>query len=97
MSVEVPDCDAPDGGVYMGPGGTFICRCIICPRCGHHTGNNTQGHFWTWCKVVKNLGQVAVPHFCCPDDCELAEAVNSPPVATADLQQLLTKMQEDAA
>jgi len=44
------------------------CRCLVCARCGHHTGNNNQGHFWSWCKVTRSTGNF---HFCCPGDCEL--------------------------
>ena len=46
-------CDAPDGGgAYMTGDGTIRCRCIGCPRCGHHTGNSNQGHYWAVCKVL---------------------------------------------
>lgn len=46
-------CDA-DGAasVYMGPDGSVVCRCVVCPRCGHHTGNSHQGHYWRACKVL---------------------------------------------
>lgn len=69
--MPVPDraegCDAPRPSVYWHDG-EWICRCLICARCGHHTGNATQGHHWGHCKVT---GTVREPHFCCPDDCEL--------------------------
>ncbi len=46
------ECDAAQFGgspsVYID--GT--CRCIVCPRCGHHTGNSHQGHYWRTCKVL---------------------------------------------
>jgi hypothetical protein len=67
------ECDAPDGGRYYGPGGTIVCRCIVCSRCGHHTGNSNQGHYWAYCKVTKSKRDF---HLCCPDDCQL-EAVSS--------------------
>lgn len=44
------------------------CRCLVCSRCGHHTGNSHQGHYWSYCKVTKKVERF---HFCCPDDCEL--------------------------
>lgn len=44
------------------------CRCIVCSRCGRHTGNSTQGHYWAWCSVTKTMRD---HHLCCPDDCEL--------------------------
>lgn len=60
-------CDAP--GASVAPDGR--CRCVVCPRCGHHTGNSHQGHHWGFCKVT---GTVREPHLCCPDDCELEAA-----------------------
>jgi hypothetical protein len=48
----------------------YRCRCIVCARCGHHTGNANQGHYWAWCKVEQRMRDF---HFCCPDDCELPE------------------------
>lgn len=51
----------------------YRCRCLVCARCGHHTGNNTQGHWWSWCKV---RGTLRGHHFCCPGDCELENASN---------------------
>lgn len=47
------ECDAPDGGsVYMMPDGNFACRCVVCPRCHHHTGNSHQGHYWAFCSAL---------------------------------------------
>lgn len=67
----VENCDAgPGAGVYMDRDGKMICRCIICGRCNHHTGNANQGHYWGFCKVT---GTIRDFHFCCPDDCELEE------------------------
>jgi hypothetical protein len=67
-----PGCDAPeprplyldriDDGVPV-----YRCRCIVCDRCGKHTGNSTQGHYWGWCK---KRGAAYAHHFCCPGDCE---------------------------
>lgn len=66
-------CDVATATIY--PVGTdddgkpiYGCRCIICARCGRHTGNSNQGHYWTWCSTTKSM---RVPHFCCPDDCAL--------------------------
>lgn len=44
------------------------CRHLTCGRCGQHTDNNTQGHYWSWCKITKSVREF---HFCCPGDCEL--------------------------
>jgi ribosomal protein L32 len=44
------------------------CQCTVCPRCGHHTGNAHQGHYWSLCQVT---GTERRPHFCCPDNCEI--------------------------
>lgn len=44
------------------------CRCLICARCGHHTGNATQGHLWRLCEVTRTVREF---HQCCPGDCEL--------------------------
>lgn len=45
------------------------CRCIVCSRCGRHTGNAHQGHYWAHCKVTKTRREF---HLCCPDgNCEL--------------------------
>ena len=55
----------------IGPDGAaeFVCRCFVCARCGQHTGNSTQGHTWSLCRVD---GVNKEFHFCCPGDCELA-------------------------
>lgn len=57
------DCDAPNAGYADGH-----CRCIVCARCGRHTGNGNQGHYWAHCKVTRTVREF---HFCCPGDCEL--------------------------
>lgn len=57
-------CDAPNSPMYI----DGDCRCLVCSRCGHHTGNNTQGHYWALCKVTKTVRDF---HFCCPGDCAL--------------------------
>jgi len=31
---------------------TGQCRCLVCARCGHHTGNAHQGHWWKACDVL---------------------------------------------
>jgi hypothetical protein len=46
------------------------CRYGFCGRCGGHLDNNNQGHYWKLCKIT---GASTDFHFCCPDDCELAE------------------------
>lgn len=64
-------CDAGAGASILHlPDGSTACRCIVCPRCGHHTGNSHQGHHWGMCKVTRT---VRVPHFCCGNGfgCEL--------------------------
>jgi hypothetical protein len=64
-------CDAPRGASYLNVlTGESFCRCIVCSRCGHHTGNSNQGHYWGVCKVAKTKREL---HFCCPDNCELEE------------------------
>jgi len=45
-------CDAEAATVLHLPDGTTVCRCVVCPRCGHHTGNSHQGHYWAFCKVL---------------------------------------------
>jgi hypothetical protein len=46
-------CDAgPGASAYLAEDGAVVCRCIVCPRCGHHTGNSHQGHYWQSCKVL---------------------------------------------
>jgi hypothetical protein len=68
-----PGCDAHEfGGFPSVLNGR--CRCLVCGRCGHHTGDSNQGHYWSWCKVTKSLREM---HFCCPDTefgCELEAA-----------------------
>ena len=63
-------CDADAPSVYQMPDGTVACRCVVCPRCGQHTGNAHQGHYWGWCKVT---GTIRAGHFCCGNEfgCEL--------------------------
>lgn len=39
-----------------------------CGRCHKPTGNNSQGHYWAFCKVTRTIRE---HHFCCPDDCAL--------------------------
>ena len=51
--------------------GQLFCRCLICSRCRQHTGNTTQGHYWSFCRVTRDLREF---HQCCPDDCELEAA-----------------------
>lgn len=58
------DCDYP--GVPSVVDGK--CRCLVCGRCKHHTGNSHQGHYWSFCNVTRTMRG---HHFCCPDDCEL--------------------------
>ena len=87
--VRAAGCDAPDGGVYNDGKGGFTCRCMVCGRCGHHTGNANQGHYWAYCKVqaardrqdAEREGRKGFDasagmrefHFCCPGDCELEQ------------------------
>lgn len=52
------------------------CRCIVCGRCGRHTGNATQGHYWAWCKVRRGVVDF---HFCCPGSCSLDIVLAVPP------------------
>lgn len=63
-------CDAPDATVLTMADGSTVCRCVVCPRCGHHTGNSHQGHNWGFCKVTRT---VRTAHFCCGNEwgCEL--------------------------
>lgn len=66
-----PGCDAAEfgGAASFSPDGS--CRCLVCARCGHHTGNSHQGHYWAWCSITRSLRD---HHFCCPDrefGCEL--------------------------
>jgi hypothetical protein len=72
MTAASARCDAPEPRpLYVVDNGdgsvTYGCRCIVCARCEHHTGNATQGHHWAWCQVTKSLRE---PHFCCPGACE---------------------------
>ena len=76
-------CDAPNLPVYLDNEGNYVCRCVICGRCGHHTGNSHQGHSWKLCKIQLKLHDkhsepilkcrkcLSKWHYCCPDDCEL--------------------------
>ncbi len=72
MSRLVPSCDAPDGPAYVlrvaDGEPVYGCRCVICGRCGHHTGNSTQGHYWSWCQVTRQREGF---HHCCPGNCEI--------------------------
>jgi hypothetical protein len=82
---RVEGCDAERPPVYSDGHGGYTCRCLICARCGHHTGNNTQGHFWRLCNVQMKLHYTkhkaknqwscteCMPdyHQCCPGDCSL--------------------------
>lgn len=61
------DCEHA-GYSYPRVPGIGVCRCLICSRCKKHTGNNNQGHFWSFCQVTKTT---LIPHQCCPGDCEL--------------------------
>lgn len=47
-------CDAADFGAAatFTPDGS--CRCLVCSRCGHHTGNAHQGHYWALCKALRD-------------------------------------------
>jgi hypothetical protein len=65
------ECDADHPSVYSMPDGTTQCRCVVCPRCHHHTGNSHQGHHWAFCSATKTMRD---PHFCCPGNCELTSA-----------------------
>lgn len=58
----------PAASIIRTEAGKYECRCLICARCGHHTGNSHQGHYWSYCSVT---GQIERPHFCCPGDCEI--------------------------
>lgn len=72
------DTDRPDhparaacryAGYIVGADPVVVaCRCVVCVRCGQHTGNATQGHYWRWCKATGGFREF---HLCCPDDCEL--------------------------
>ncbi len=58
-------CDSDRPASHDGQGG---CHCIVCGRCGRHTGNSNQGHYWAYCNVTHTKREF---HFCCPDNCEL--------------------------
>jgi hypothetical protein len=77
-------CDAKHPSVYMSREGKYVCRCTVCARCKHHTGNSHQGHYWAVCKVLVKFHDTHKTksfldckqcltdfHFCCPSDCEL--------------------------
>ena len=66
--IRAKGCDYPKPSVYSTRDGGYTCRCLICGRCGKHTGNSTQGHFWKFCDVTKTVRDF---HLCCPNDCEL--------------------------
>lgn len=78
-TTRAPGCDFGGDGpgpVYqVGVDGAGLpvwgCRCMVCARCGRHTGNTTQGHYWRMCT---RSGQLEEFHFCCPDNCELTPA-----------------------
>jgi hypothetical protein len=62
----------------------YECNCVVCNHCGHHTGNNTQGHWWSWCKATKTLEDF---HYCCPGNCQLDEVEEWSP--THELSNLI--------
>lgn len=35
-----------------------------CARCGEHTGNHHQGHYWKLCQKTREV--LDEFHFCCP-------------------------------
>lgn len=61
-----PGCDSPSPASQI----DGQCRCIVCSRCGHHTGNSHQGHYWSHCTAT---GTGRGFHMCCPGNCELTE------------------------
>ncbi len=66
------ECDAPPEAPASYVDGR--CRCVVCPRCHHHTGNAHQGHYWAYCSMKRGIREF---HFCCPDPaygCELEAA-----------------------
>jgi hypothetical protein len=71
-ATQVGECDAEGASRYVAEvvDGVprYVCRCLVCSRCGRHTGNTTQGHWWAWCKATREMREF---HFCCPDRCEL--------------------------
>lgn len=80
-------CDATDPPTYS----DGRCRCVVCARCGKHTGNSNQGHFWAFCKVTKGMRDF---HLCCPGDCEL-EALTPDSVASAARRVLTDEDRRD--
>ena len=68
MSESVPGCDAPTATRMTLSDGSVVCRCVLCARCGRHTGNANQGHYGSWCRKTMRFEGF---HFCCPDDCDL--------------------------
>lgn len=59
------ECDAAEFGaaatlLVIGDPGSG-CRCIVCGRCGHHTGNAHQGHYWRLCKVLLGRARDSLP------------------------------------
>jgi len=69
----------PDSPCDAGPAASYVdghCRCTVCPRCHHHTGNAHQGHYWGYCKVTRTSREF---HFCCPEapGCELNEVTTT--------------------
>ena len=68
--IRAAGCDADFPSVYFAHDG-YTCRCMVCSRCEHHTGNSTQGHYWAYCKVTGTRRDF---HFCCPGNCELEAA-----------------------
>lgn len=71
-AIRATGCDAETPSVYADGNGNYICRCMVCGRCAHHTGNSHQGHYWSYCKVTREMEKF---HFCCPGACELFDAL----------------------
>ena len=81
--VRANGCDAENPSMYYNGQGKYVCRCIVCARCDHHTGNSTQGHFWKFCRVQAKFHEnhkrsilfcdKCEPeyHLCCPGNCEI--------------------------
>ncbi len=72
-NVQPEGCDAQSPSIAIKPDGKVTCRCIVCARCGHHTGSTTQGHYWAFCKQTQTTREF---HFCCSDPdfgCELEQ------------------------
>ncbi len=63
-------CDADAPSAYSDGNGGYVCRCVVCARCGHHTGNSHQGRYWAWCRVTGTRREL---HLCCPGDCDLGQ------------------------